>query len=74
MHLSVRLFLAEQVLVANDPLGVPKLGLDMNMMVMCGGGERTEGEWAALLDKAGWALVRTFPTRSVFSVMEAVPK
>ena len=45
---------AEQVLAANDALSVPKLGLDMNMMVMAGGGERTQAEWASLLNKAGW--------------------
>ena len=48
-----RLFLAEQVLSDGDALQVSKLGLDVNMMVMCGGGERTAGEWAALLDQAG---------------------
>ena len=69
-----KLFLAEQVLAANDALSVPKLGLDMNMMVMAGGGERTQAEWASLLNKAGWTLVQTYATRSVFSLMEAVPK
>ena len=69
-----RLFLAEQVLSDGDALQVSKLGLDVNMMVMCGGGERTAGEWAALLDQAGWSMSSVFPTRSLFSVIEAVAK
>jgi len=68
-----RLFLAEQVLRAGDSLEVPKIGLDMHMMVMCGGGERTEGEWAVLMEKAGWVLLNTYDTRSLFSLMEFVP-
>jgi len=69
-----RLFVAEQVLSTGDPLTLPKVGLDMNMMVMCGGLERTAPEWDALLDQAGWATVTSFPTPSLFTVMQAVPK
>ena len=69
-----RLFLAEQVLSSDDALAVPKVGLDVNMMVMTGGLERTEAEWAAVLDKAGWKTLKAHPTRSLFTVLEAVPK
>jgi hypothetical protein len=69
-----KLYLAEQVLIAGDALALPKIGLDVNMLVMVGGMERTEAEWAGLLDKAGWTNVKTHPTRSLFTLMEAVPK
>lgn len=68
-----RLLLAEQVLRAGDPLGAAKAALDVNMMVMCGGKERTQPEWAALLRAAGWTLARAYATRSVFTLMEAYP-
>ena len=52
---------------------MPKLGLDMNMLVMAGGKERTEAEWDELLRAAGWTVVKSHATRSLFTVMEAVP-
>ena len=69
-----KVYLAEQILTEGDALAVPKIGLDVNMMVMVGGQERTEAEWAGVLDKAGYVKVKTHPTRSLFSVMEATPK
>jgi hypothetical protein len=45
----------------------------MVMLVLPGGQERTEDEYAALLSKAGFRLNRVVPTESVVSVVEAVP-
>jgi hypothetical protein len=47
--------------------------LDMVMLVLPGGQERTEAEYAALLAKAGFRLSRVVPTASDASVVEAVP-
>jgi hypothetical protein len=47
--------------------------LDMMMLVGPGGQERTEPEYRALLDKAGFQLTRVVPTASAASVVEAVP-
>jgi hypothetical protein len=47
--------------------------MDLNMMVMTGGVERTEAEYAGLLAGAGFALERVTGTKSPFSVIEAVP-
>jgi len=44
---------------------------DLNMLVMPGGRERTEDEYAALLDRAGLRLADTHPTASGHVVMEA---
>jgi predicted O-methyltransferase YrrM len=54
---------------------VPHFGklFDLNMLVMTGGRERTEKEFAALLREGGFHLARVVPTASVISVVEAVP-
>jgi hypothetical protein len=67
-----RLLLVEMVLPAGD---VPHPGkmLDMVMMVLPGGQERTEAEYAGLLSKAGFSLTRVIPTASAVSIVEAVP-
>jgi len=46
--------------------------IDLNMMVMTGGRERTETEFRALYEAAGFRLDRVVPTESPFSVIEAV--
>ena len=43
------------------------------MLVMPGGQERTEAEYAELLGKAAFRLERVVPTESAVSVVEAVP-
>ena len=43
------------------------------MMVNVGGRERTEAEFSALLDAAGFRLTRIIPTQGLWSVVEGVP-
>jgi SAM-dependent methyltransferase len=66
-----RLLIVEMVLPPGD---VPHPGkiLDMVMLVLIGGQERTETEYASLLDKAGFRLSRLVATQSPVSVVEAV--
>jgi hypothetical protein len=67
-----RLAVIELVLPgANEPHLGPLM--DLNMMVMTGGVERTAPEYGALLAKSGFRLDRTVGTGSPFSVIEAVP-
>ncbi len=47
--------------------------VDMVMLVQPGGQERTGGEYAALLGRAGFRLAGVTPTESAVSVVEAVP-
>jgi hypothetical protein len=47
--------------------------VDINMLVGPGGQERTQLEYADLLDAAGLRLVRVVPSSSVMSVIESVP-
>jgi len=66
-----RLLIVEMVLPPGDISHPGKL-LDLAMLVMPGGQERTEDEYRALLDKAGLCLTRVMPTQSAVSVVEAV--
>jgi hypothetical protein len=45
--------------------------LDITMLAVTGGRERTESEYAALLAKAGFQLLRVRPTASHYSIVEA---
>src|SRR5215813_6614800 len=46
--------------------------IDLNMLVMTGGRERTEAEFSKLYEAAGFKLTRVVPSESPFSVMEGV--
>jgi hypothetical protein len=67
-----RLLIVETVLPAGDTPHPGKV-LDIVMLVVPGGQERTEAEYSALLSKAGFRLTRVVPTASAVSVVEAVP-
>jgi hypothetical protein len=67
-----RLLIVEMVLPPGDAPHPGKL-LDLAMLVMPGGQERTELEYGALLSKAGFRLTRVVPTASPVAVVEAVP-
>lgn len=66
------LLLAEFVIPPGD---TPSLGkfMDLQMMAIPGGQERTEVEFRALLEAAGFKLTRIVPTRSPLSVIEGKP-
>ncbi len=46
--------------------------MDINMLVMEGGKERTEKEYRDLLAAAGFRLICIVPTHSPLSIVEAV--
>lgn len=56
-----------------QPANTPDLGklIDLEMVVMTGGRERTEEESRALFDRAGFKMTRVIPTKSPLSVIEA---
>jgi SAM-dependent methyltransferase len=66
-----RLLIVEMVLPPGDAPHPGKI-LDMVMLALIGGQERTETEYASLLDKAGFRLSRVVATQSPVSVVEAV--
>jgi len=47
--------------------------LDLEMLVLTGGQERTEDEYRQLLAGAGWRLTRVIPTNSLMQIVEAAP-
>lgn len=47
--------------------------LDLNMLVMTKGAERTEGQFGLMLEEAGFRMRRVVPLGSVSSVIEATP-
>ncbi|SEG87477.1 Dimerisation domain-containing protein [Actinacidiphila yanglinensis] len=65
-----RVLLVEAVLPAGRPALNVKL-MDLDMLVLCGGRQRTEAEFAALLEPAGMRLNRIVPGGHC-SVVEAV--
>jgi hypothetical protein len=61
-----------EMTIPDDNHPSPAQLLDLNMLVMTGGQERTQSEYGALLAQAGFHLTRVIPTGSPFHVLEAV--
>ena len=47
--------------------------LDLNMLVMSGGRERTQSEYCKLVEASGFRLGRVIPTMALVSILEATP-
>lgn len=60
-----------EMLLPDEPQPSPVALMDMNMLVMVGGRERTSGEFRVLLAKCGFELERVLPTEGMFAVLEA---
>jgi SAM-dependent methyltransferase len=72
MKRSGRLLLIESVI---RPGNAPSLGkaLDLVMLTLTGGRERTEPEYRGLLAEAGFRLTRVVPTSAGIDLIESVP-
>jgi hypothetical protein len=68
-----RVLIVDAIVPDTNSASFSKL-LDLNMMVMTGGRERTKAEWCSLLDAADYRLTRIIPTMAPQSVIEAAPK
>ena len=66
-----KVLLAEMVIPEGNEPHPGKL-LDLEMLTSPGGLERTAAEYAGLFEQAGFRLNRIVPTRSPFSIIEAV--
>ena len=66
-----KLLLIEMIVLEGNQPDLSKL-LDLNMMVITGGRERTEGEFKSLLAASGFELTRVIRTTSPVCVIEAV--
>ncbi len=67
--LIVQLLMPERSRGAREPLFEAAVS-DLNMLVLTGGRERTEGEYRALLGRAGFRLSRVVPTQALVSLFE----
>jgi SAM-dependent methyltransferase len=67
-----KLLIVEMVIA---PGNAPDLGkfLDLHMLALLGGQERTEAQYQSLLSLSGFDLVAIIPTQSGASVVEAIP-
>ena len=72
MNSGGRPLLAEMVLPEGDAPHPGKL-LDMVMLTVTGGEERTASQYSALGQEAGFRMRRIVPTASLVSIVEAVP-
>jgi hypothetical protein len=67
-----RLLIVETLLPPGDTPHWGKV-LDVAMLVVTGGRERTEAEYSGMLERAGFELSAVHPTASLMSVIEALP-
>ena len=72
MPVNGRLILVDCVVPENNEPHFSKF-IDLNMLVMTGGKERTEKEFRELLAAAGFKLLRVIPTELPTSIVEAEP-
>ena len=72
MRSQAKLLVIEMVLPLSDD---PTFGslLDLNMLVMSGGQERTKNEYRSLLEYGGFRLAQVIPTLAPVSILEAIP-
>lgn len=67
-----KLLVVEQIVPPGNEPALAKF-MDVNMMMLHPGGcERTEAEYQALFEAAGFKLTKVIPTRAMVSVIEAV--
>ena len=66
-----KVLLVELIIVPGNEPGLAKW-IDLEMLAMAGGRERTEGEYVELFSKAGLRLARVVRAPSPFCVIEAV--
>jgi hypothetical protein len=69
---SGKLLVIERVIRPGNDLDPAKY-MDLNMLVMLGGRERTADDFGTLYTQAGFRLTRIVPTTSGFSVIEGTP-
>jgi hypothetical protein len=59
---KARLLIIERTVVANAQIATSVLHADLEMLVMCGGRERTQAQYAELLADAGFRLTKAIAT------------
>ncbi len=70
---EAKLLLIERILPARAKQGRHTIMLDLRMLIVTGGRERSEGEFRSLFRAAGLILTRIIPLRSGFYIIEGAP-
>lgn len=73
MPKNATLFIAEQVM-PDDNKPHPNKTMDLVMMVLLGGRQRTLSEWQESIEPTGFTFKNSYPTNSLFTLMEFKPK
>ena len=73
MAVDGKVLLIEMIVPEDGSASFSKL-LDLNMLVMTGGRERTRAEFSRLLDAAGLRMSSVIPTLAPQSIVEARPR
>jgi hypothetical protein len=73
MHVESKLLIIEMIVPMGNEPSISKL-MDLEVLVMGGGGERTKGEFCNLITSSGFSLDRIIPTRENISVIECSKK
>ena len=69
---GAKVLLVESVVEEEENVQSMSKVMDLNMLAMTGGKERTATEYAALFEKTGFKLTRILPTASPVQIVEAV--
>jgi len=72
MNLEGMLLIAESVIPPGNAFSISKF-LDLEVLLMGGGCERSEEEFGSLFTKSGFRLSRIIPTEENISIIEGVP-
>ena len=70
---SARLLLVEGLLASRNEPDFSKI-MDVEMLMLPGGRERTEDQYGKLFDRAGFKIQQCIPTNSKYAIVEARPK
>lgn len=73
MHGDGRILIVERMIFNDPEQSIPTLLSDLNMLVLTGGQERTEEEYARLLAGADLRLMRALPVAYPYGVFEGAP-
>ena len=69
---GAKVLLVESVVEEDDNAPSMSKVMDLNMLVMTGGKERTANEYAGLFEKTGFRLTNVYPTPSPMQIVEAI--
>jgi hypothetical protein len=74
MAYDARVLIVERLIPDDPAAAVPVLLADLSMLLLTGGQERTNAEYAMLLTAARWKLANVLPVATPYGILEGVPR